>query len=57
MGALAGAAAGVGAGARLLHLPPLGERRLVHCLKAETFTLTFVKRLEKITRGRSTNGE
>lgn len=56
MGALAGAAAGVGAGARLLHLPPLGERRLVHCLKAETFTLTFVKRLEKTTRGQSTNG-
>lgn len=43
VGALAGAAAGLCAGAGLLHLPPLCQRGLVHRLQPETFTLTFVK--------------
>lgn len=43
MGALTGTAAGLCAGTCLLHLPPLGERRLVHGLQTETFPLTFVK--------------
>lgn len=43
MGALTGTAAGLCAGTCLLHLPPLGERRLVHRLQTETFPLTFVK--------------
>lgn len=47
MGALAGAAARLCARARLFHLPPLGERRLVHRLQAESFPLALVESLEK----------
>lgn len=47
MGALTGTAAGLCAGTCFFHLPPLGKRRLVHCLQAETFPLTFVKCLRQ----------
>ena len=53
MGALTGTAAGVGAGTCLFHFPPFGERRLVHCLQAETFPLTFVKCLGAREKGMS----
>lgn len=43
MGALTGTAAGLCAGACFFHLPSLCKRRLVHCLQAESFPLTFVK--------------
>lgn len=46
MGALAGAAARLRAGTGFLHLPPLGERRLVDRLQAESFPFTFVKSLQ-----------
>lgn len=49
--ALAGTAACLCAGAGLFHLPPLGERGLVHCLQAEPFPLTFVKRLPDKDKG------
>lgn len=51
MGALAGTAAGLCAGTCLFHLPPLGERRFIHRLQAETFPLTFVKCLEQTQKG------
>lgn len=51
MGALTGTAAGLCAGTRLFHLPPLGQRRLVHRLQAETFPLTFVKCLGQKKKG------
>lgn len=46
VGALAGAAARLRAGTGFLHLPPLGERRLVDRLQAESFPFTFVKSLQ-----------
>lgn len=52
MGALAGAAAGLCAGTRLLHLSSLCQWGLVHRLQPETFPLTFVKCLKEI-KGRS----
>lgn len=46
VGALAGAAAGLCAGAGLFHLSSLCQRGLVHRLQPETFTLTLVKCLK-----------
>lgn len=43
--ALAGAAACLCAGAGLLHLPPLGQGSLIHCLQPEAFPLTLVEGL------------
>lgn len=45
VGALAGAAACLRAGAGLLHLPSLRQRRLVHILQAEALPLVFVEGL------------
>lgn len=45
MGALAGAAARLRAGAGLLHLPPLRQGGLIHVLKAKPLPLVFVKGL------------
>lgn len=47
MCALAGAAAGVRAGAGLLHLPAFGQRSLVNRLESEAFPLTLIKGLGK----------
>lgn len=44
-GALTGAAASLCAGAGPLHFPPLGQRGLIHILKAKSFSLIFVKGL------------
>lgn len=46
--ALAGAAARLGARAGLLHLPPLGQRGLVHVLKAEALPLVLVEGLRAV---------
>lgn len=55
MGALAGAAARVRAGAGLLHLAPLGQGRLVHRLQPEALPLHLVEGLreEKHSQRRS----
>ena len=45
VGALAGAAACLRAGAGLLHLPSLRQRGLIHILKAKPLPLVFVKGL------------
>lgn len=45
MCAFAGAAAGLGASAGLLHLPPFGKRRLVHRLESKTLPLTLIEGL------------
>lgn len=47
VGALAGAAPGLGAGAGLFHLPALGQRSLVHILEEETFPLELVEGLRR----------
>lgn len=45
-GALTGAAASLCAGAGPLHFPPLSQRGLIDILKAEPFSLIFVKGME-----------
>lgn len=45
--ALTGAAAGLCAGAGLLHLPAFGQRSLVNRLKSEALPLTLIKGLGK----------
>ncbi len=49
MCALAGAAAGLCAGAGLLHLSAFGQRSLVNCLESEALPLTLIKGLGKTT--------
>lgn len=51
MGALAGAAARLRAGAGLLHLPPLSQRGLVDILQAKPLSLVFVKGLGERNKG------
>lgn len=46
MGALAGAAARLGAGAGFLHLAPFGQRSLVHRLQPEALAFALVERVE-----------
>lgn len=48
VGALAGAAARLRARAGLFHLPPFGQRRLVHRLQAEPFPFALVESLKKM---------
>lgn len=51
VGALAGAAARLRAGAGLLHLPPLGQGGLVHVLKAKPLSLVLVEGLRERNKG------